>query len=150
MRRKLGGRGPYLDYENSVKGASVGMLICTYSLNQLAGQFVSQLSVSVVNHAWETCVVGLLSETKVQEQNLFQQFQKPGKAMRFCQKLDPWRVVSKWRSGPPGSYQLEFCCENLSCWFRVQRQMAEIGVFQAARSLLLTKRLIIWDSYWSK
>lgn len=60
-----GGRGPYLDYENSVKGASVGMLICTYSLNQLAGQFVSQLSVSVVNHAWETCVVGLLSETKV-------------------------------------------------------------------------------------
>ena len=65
MRRKLGGRGPYLDYENSVKGASVGMLIRTYSLNQLAGQFVSQLSVSVVNHAWETCVVGLLSETKV-------------------------------------------------------------------------------------
>ena len=64
MRRKLGGRGPYLDYENSVKGASVGMLICTYSLNQLAGQFVSQLSVSVVNHAWETCVVGLLSEAK--------------------------------------------------------------------------------------
>ena len=53
MRRKLGGRGPYLDYENSVKGASVGMLICTYSLNQLAGQFVSQLSVSVVNHAWD-------------------------------------------------------------------------------------------------